>query len=44
MPVEPNAVMIPPAPVSWHPDVIDVPRPIARPMSIIRPIAHFDIK
>jgi len=40
MSVDPNSLPIARCPVSWFPDVIGAAYIIARPVAVIRPIAH----
>jgi hypothetical protein len=40
MTVDPNSLPVTRCPVSWFPDVIGAAYIIARPVAIVRPIAH----
>ena len=40
MAVDPNSLPVPRCPMSWFPDVIGAAYIIARPMAVVRPIAH----
>ena len=42
MAVDPDFLMVPPAPMSWPPDVIGSAYVIARTTNVIRPIANFN--
>src|SRR6266550_5969269 len=43
MAVDPDSVMVPPTPMSWNPNPVDLADVIARSMDIIRPVTYFDI-
>src|SRR5438270_6294233 len=43
MPMDPNLMVMTPAPVPRHPTPVSTPSPIARPVGIIWLVAHLDI-
>ena len=40
MAVDPDSLPVPRCPMSWFPDVISAAYIIARPVAVVRPIAH----